>query len=311
MTRKSCLLIVLISLVSINRAVADCSMLNFCNGHGVCHNKNSTCECFEGWGNPKEIATYIAPDCTQRTCPTGPAWGNIPTSATAAHGVAECSNMGHCDRTTGMCRCLKGFTGKACERKGCPMENGVECSGHGRCVSMRQFAKESNGYPVSQNTLYQPAANGNAWDADRIYGCVCDSTWTVGLGDGETQEPEWFGPDCSKRHCPSGEDPKRSTVGAPKNREYLDCGQTQGYWAQGIGKPGHPGNLCQVDCSNRGVCDYSTGVCTCYRGFYGSNCGIYSPDGQYHFRGETTTYTVQPTSEPSGQPSGQPTSTPT
>lgn len=40
-----------------------------------------------------------------------------------------------------------------------------------------------------------------------IFGCVCDSKWQVGLGAGQTQEPEWFGPDCSLRHCPSGDDP--------------------------------------------------------------------------------------------------------
>lgn len=45
------------------------------------------------------------------------------------------------------------------------------------------------------------------WDEEMIYGCVCDSAWEVGLGSGETQEPEWFGPDCSLRHCPSGDDP--------------------------------------------------------------------------------------------------------
>lgn len=35
------------------------------------------------------------------------------------------------------------------------------------------------------------------WDADKIYGCVCDSSWTVGLDTGETQAPTWFGADCS------------------------------------------------------------------------------------------------------------------
>lgn len=45
------------------------------------------------------------------------------------------------------------------------------------------------------------------WDEEMIHGCVCDSAWEVGLGSGQTQEPEWFGPDCSLRHCPSGDDP--------------------------------------------------------------------------------------------------------
>lgn len=45
------------------------------------------------------------------------------------------------------------------------------------------------------------------WDEEMIYGCICDSSWEVGLGSGQMQEPEWFGPDCSLRHCPSGDDP--------------------------------------------------------------------------------------------------------
>ena len=31
------------------------------------------------------------------------------------------------------------------------------------------------------------------FDSRRIFGCVCDSTWPVGLGDAEVQEAEWFG----------------------------------------------------------------------------------------------------------------------
>ncbi|CAN0532374.1 unnamed protein product, partial [Scytosiphon promiscuus] len=39
---------------------------------------------------------------------------------------------------------------------------------------------------------------------------------------------------------------------------------------------GRSGNLCQVDCSNRGSCDYETGLCDCYTGYYGHNCGLQS-----------------------------------
>ncbi|CAN0384478.1 unnamed protein product, partial [Pylaiella littoralis] len=39
---------------------------------------------------------------------------------------------------------------------------------------------------------------------------------------------------------------------------------------------GLAGNLCQVDCSNRGACDYETGLCECYTGYYGYNCGLQS-----------------------------------
>lgn len=42
----------------------------------------------------------------------------------------------------------------------------------------------------------------STWDEDKVYGCVCDSSWAVGLAAGQTQEPEWFGPDCSLREFP-------------------------------------------------------------------------------------------------------------
>ena len=66
----------------------------------------------------------------------------------------------------------------------------------------------------------------SVWDAEQIFGCLCSSGWAVGacwasfeavvdrmlkfcargvgLGDGETQESEFFGADCSLRRCPSG-----------------------------------------------------------------------------------------------------------
>lgn len=74
----------------------------------------------------------------------------------------------------------------------------------------------SNGSRMSATTLpvsifSSPTRAGEddtvTWDEEMIYGCVCDSKWEVGLGAGQTQEPEWFGPDCSLRHCPSGDDP--------------------------------------------------------------------------------------------------------
>lgn len=35
---------------------------------------------------------------------------------------------------------------------------------------------------------------------------------------------------------------------------------------------GRYGNLCHVDCSNRGICDYRTGKCTCFTGSWGVAC---------------------------------------
>ena len=35
---------------------------------------------------------------------------------------------------------------------------------------------------------------------------------------------------------------------------------------------GKVGNKCHVECSNRGICDHSNGICDCFNGFIGSAC---------------------------------------
>ncbi|KAG5191942.1 hypothetical protein JKP88DRAFT_274931 [Tribonema minus] len=38
-------------------------------------------------------------------------------------------------------------------------------------------------------------------------------------------------------------------------------------------------NKCHLDCSGRGVCDFTTGACRCFKGYASSNCGAYEDDG--------------------------------
>ncbi|CAM9227933.1 unnamed protein product [Chrysoparadoxa australica] len=227
---------------------------NDCSGHGVCTSSTETCTCYEGWGADSDISLYKAADCSARACPSGKAWADVPSSATTAHAEAECSNMGLCDRTTGLCACFSGFEGGACERSSCLND----CSGHGRCVDMKTMATMTEALPLSAATTYEGSESTTTWDQEKIYGCVCDSSWTTGLGSGETQEPEWFGPDCSLRHCPSADNPDTAadeTACAAKGDGTVYSGQV-----------GATGNLCHVECADRGVCDYTTGQCRCFTG---------------------------------------------
>ncbi|CAM9210082.1 unnamed protein product, partial [Laminaria digitata] len=151
----------------------------FCNGQGLI-NSNLTCSCLSG---------FRGPDCSLRMCPVGRAWIDYPSAPNTAHadGV-ECSNMGICNRVSGLCECRSGFVGQACDRLECPSA----CSGHGRCLSMAEAASGWDG-----RILVRPRVEYvSVWDADILYGCVCD--------------PGWVGHDCSQLECPRGDDPLTS-----------------------------------------------------------------------------------------------------
>ncbi|KAL4110106.1 hypothetical protein PRIC1_001799 [Phytophthora ramorum] len=234
-----------------------------------------------------------------------------------AHQPAECSAMGRCDRSTGVCACESGFEGVACERLSCPNA----CSGNGRCMSMRDAAVLQDDRNFFVSTTY------TLWDADKIMGCQCD--------------PGFTSIDCSQRECPKGDDPLTTGQTSAVQDISCTCSSTcagtfalsfRGRVTANLAKtatssdleaalealdniygvtvsttnpicsPGgtltsvtftnNPGDLPKLQvlnnlsnggtvtvatsttgtrenvyCSNRGLCDFSTGVCKCAAGF--------------------------------------------
>jgi hypothetical protein len=75
--------------------------------------------------------------------------------------------------------------------------------------------------------------------AGRVYSAPWDAMKHVGC----ICDAGYRGVSCELQECPSGPDP------------------LQGY-----------GNEAGRDCSGRGICDYSDGICDCFRGFMGSRC---------------------------------------
>merc|ERR1712224_639624 len=81
------------------------------------------------------------------------------------------------------------------------------------------------------------ASYDSAWDTDMHWGCLCDQGYR--------------GPSCALVECPSATDP-------------LDANGRKVY--------GCYGHISGMDCSGRGICDYSSGTCKCFSGYAGTAC---------------------------------------
>jgi len=178
--------------------------------------------------------------------------------ANGAHDLLECAGQGLCDRSTGQCNCFPGYEGEACTRTVCP--NG--CSGHGTCIEAYRIASDfGNTYNL-------------AWDQSKHFGCKCD----VGFR----------GPDCSLQECPSDYDPLNGCGGGRCNvgGSYTAKDGTVTRCPNDVAATTTLNNVqysigtsdCQTgeqrDCSGRGICDYTSGICKCFSGFFGESCNI-------------------------------------
>lgn len=123
-------------------ADTDCDSIGGCSGHGECN--ENVCICEDGYGSVNDIAIFKSPKCDQRVCPSGRSWADVPSSPTEAHRLAECSDAGVCNRDNGQCECFEGYDGDACDHTACIKD----CSGHGRCVSLREAAGLANAMPL-------------------------------------------------------------------------------------------------------------------------------------------------------------------
>jgi hypothetical protein len=262
-------------------AIGDnCKAFDYCSGNGRCNYNTSSCTCFDGYGSSwdhlQAVSDDFKPDCSSKTCPTGAAIGTLGKynngTGNGMHRTIECSANGVCNRDNGVCRCFEGFDGRACERMKCPTGIGGKiCSGRGVCKPMHRLVYDDRALPLSNAAFgtveySSEKLNGtkSSWDSHLGSACVCDSAWSVGLDSGETQLAEFFGPACELRRCPSGDDPITTTV------TETNC---QGVSQTGGSDAGASGNLCHIDCSNQGTCNFETGECTCFPSYYGHDCG--------------------------------------
>ena len=182
----------------------------------------------------------------------------------------SCSGHGSCS-AFGFCHCYAraqssehAWTQHDCSEKTCPKSLGwmsratsdsgdrrrIECSGKGMCDRKSGECKCFDGYDgkACSRTICRGNCNNRgrcvtqevlAYEASKTYSSPWDALKHVGC----VCDLGARGPDCSLEECPSGSDVL-------------------------LGK----GNNFGRDCSGRGICDYSNGICKCFQGFFGTRC---------------------------------------
>lgn len=236
----------------------DLSQSPYSAGDGT--NEGGTGASGSAWGNKngaQEIPAWTGADCSLRVCPFAAAWVDTPWTNSGGHYThSECSNMGMCDRKSGECKCFAGYTGRACQYTTC-MD---DCNGRGTCQTMNKFYFD---LPCGG----QATGGANTIDVSgsatlQREGCGADTPLAVDSSNAANTElyKEAFdaykhqgclcdygfrGPSCELVECPSDHDPMHGE-----------------------------GSVNGRDCSGRGICDYSSGMCECFSGFYGTSCNM-------------------------------------
>lgn len=78
--------------------------------------------------------------------------------------VMECSGVGSCNREKGVCECFDGFEGINCEKMRCPVFNGKECNGHGRCLNLKSYKE----FMKKDESVIIPKSE------EKYRGCICE-----------------------------------------------------------------------------------------------------------------------------------------
>ena len=225
-----------------------------CSGHGKCDIDDGTCACEGGYTGvgcsikddsmcPNNCTDYDHGTCeqidaTRFSCLCKRGWGGRDCALdTRCPGgltpLLACSGHGSCRAEK--CECAEGFTGLACDTRGCPKD----CNGQGVCNITSGMCTCNSGFADEDCSRKLRCPNANETNMCNGRGQCEEDTRGIASGnyDGvcKCQDP-FSGVACELQACPNN-----------------DAGD---------------------ECSARGLCDKSTGLCACEQGFAGAACEL-------------------------------------
>lgn len=235
-----------------------------CLGRGFKNVTTGACECANG---------FHGYECQFRYCPFGPSWNSVPLASHVRNTEnVACSNMGDCNRMTGVCECRPGFEGRACERMACPgrpfrsipdktisypvdtstdvaLDGGMYFSiGQGAQYDLPPFEDGSTLVPLRRASVgvTAPCSGHGICRSMREAGMdfnghslvrpwVYYDQWDADKIQGCLCDRGWEGYDCSYRACPKGRDPYDPNRAHDKDESYtMECQADSGYFALNV-----------------------------------------------------------------------------
>lgn len=226
-----------IALLIAGLASAQAYCPNGCSGHGTCQaNPKDTCLCFT------ERESHHNRDGSVSS-------GTVSTNFESAWTGADCS----------LRTCPRGYAWAATPQSDNNHKQLIECSGKGTCdrksgecacydgfwgegCRRSTCPNDCSGHGTCQS-LKKFARDYVPYDINQDVTAEYDDAWDAEYNYGCKCDDGFRGPDCSLIECPSTVDP----LGGHGSSEGRDC-------------------------SGRGTCDYSSGLCACYPGYAGEKC---------------------------------------
>merc|ERR1740127_100213 len=193
---------------------------------------------------------------------SGASYGAYCPNSCSRHGV--CRNFGKCSCYTRSGSTDPAWTQHDCSVRTCPKHAawgevpGGQGGGHGRkeCSAAGMCDRKSGncvcfdgftGFACERQACPNNCSGRGRCVTQEILayeaGMTYNSPWDASMAQGCVCDLGARGPDCSLEECPTGPD--------------VLLGQ---------------GNNFGRDCSGRGMCDYSSGLCKCFMGYFGTRC---------------------------------------